>query len=900
MKYALLLPVIVAHIMQSTPAFAFAESSQIQTYTNKYNELTILGQKFSTHRMRTLYSGRGYSSIWFTSAGANRRLQTYLKFIRGTRVDSNTRSLLNVVNDLNSRLDNKIWVSLELVTTQSLLSYLNSQGVTQDTNLLKVLYRAPEDFLNYLKNPKVRTEVVPMARPVETAPLKVRPVHADNEFVQRPAPSSGVGGRMDIQKFTTSYDSLKISGSIIYTDQLRKLYGLRDYRSLWFENGQKSDRISSLLSFVKYQENNGTDVKEFWLPMTSNASMNYEPSKWITLEMLASHVLVTYLNARGVSEYSELNKAINLGTSEFMFYVRNLRNKDGVIPKAIPVEDPQDGPILRARPVNGSLTDIAMPAAPIGVSNSRFANDPVTADVAKFNEVMPQLIFSNSSGRPNTLAAVLRDTLRSSNRHGLNPDDYWGAGMEKVYISQTQGFEQYARYAMLRYVNHLYGGRIDATKIDENLLRFERRNFADYKTLAAMLSASDVNLKSALDSLAPTMPQYKQLMRNLAMLQTLKSDGVWRKILQPKHELKMGQSSLLVAEIRLQLAYLGYQNTGASEIFDESFDALTKDYLKSNGIPSKLDYRFYASMGKSVDERILQVQVNLEKLRWIPRVYRDRFVFINTAAQEINLIDNGLSIMKFRTVNGKAEKPTPSMLQQSKRVILNPTWTVPLRIAAEDKVPLFREDLHNYLKTKNMFILSAGSREYLDVRTLVPEKPLPGEFEYQARLAVYNQKLEKFLSGFTQDTSTNKYYIVQGPGNLNALGVLKFPLQDMNGNPNSADIYLHDTNERELFDNAVRYNSSGCIRLQYPLDFAAELLKGKGWTVDDIKARVPWNDPTAIVAEADTQQSVSLDKPLLVYIVYLTSDQNDDGSVRLFEDFYGLDAKIIEALRASH
>jgi murein L,D-transpeptidase YcbB/YkuD len=218
------------------------------------------------------------------------------------------------------------------------------------------------------------------------------------------------------------------------------------------------------------------------------------------------------------------------------------------------------------------------------------------------------------------------------------------------------------------------------------------------------------------------------------------------------------------------------------------------------------------------------------------------------------------------------------MLQQSKRVILNPTWTVPLRIAAVDKVPLIRAN-PNYLREHNMYVLDANTRQYIDYNYL---------------------NTEDLLRGLSEDPSRNKYYIVQGPGNLNALGVLKFPLQDMNGNLNSSDIFMHDTNERLLFENAVRYNSSGCIRLQYPLEFAAELLKGKGWTVDDIKARVPWNDPSAYVGLENTQQSVSLDKPLLVYIMYMTVDQNDDGSVRLFEDHYGLDAKIVEALKASH
>lgn len=694
------------------------------------------------------------------------------------------------------------------------------------------------------------------------------------QLFQAPLAMARTGDAADIAKFSR-YDNLRISGHLFYTTEIRKLYALRANRSVWFDNGRSNGRLEAYLNYVRRVYDAGQDNREIWIPLTRNFYSTADANTWVTLELVATHSLLTYLNSRGVSDYRDLNAVLSGSIQDFNYYLQHLRLQ-GTQVKPVPVTPPiQISPLPSVTPAPAVTAQ--GPATPIGTSNARYVTDPGNDDVNQFYQANNSSVWTDGYGRPNALAAALRDTLRSAGRHGLNPDDYWDANLESLYQNTQSGngmlFETNATYALLRYVSHLNAGRVDPQQVDSKLFKFSTRKFSDYQTLALIVQGGAANLKNSLDAFAPQIPEYKGLMANITRLQNLKAQGAWKKIGQPAKAVQMGESNPVISSVRQQLANLGYQNVGSGNVYDADFDKLVQSYQAANGLPSKIDYRFWNSFYKSVDDSIQTVSVNMEKLRWVPRNSNNRFAFVNLAAQEIRLLDQNNTLMKFRTVNGRSDRPTPSMIQQTKRVILNPTWTVPPGLAIKDKLPLIRQDA-NYMTLHNMYVFDARANQYImDVSKVN-------------------------LNAFT-DSNNTPYYLVQGPGNQNALGVLKFPLQNLDGSPNADDIYMHDTNERELFPETNRLRSSGCIRLQYPLEFAAELLKDK-MSVDDIKARVPWDDPTQTVSVQQTNQSVSLSKPLIVYVMYLTSEQNDDGSVRIFDDAYGLDAKIVAALNASH
>ena len=121
----------------------------------------------------------------------------------------------------------------------------------------------------------------------------------------------------------------------------------------------------------------------------------------------------------------------------------------------------------------------------------------------------------------------------------------------------------------------------------------------------------------------------------------------------------------------------------------------------------------------------------------------------------------------------------------------------------------------------------------------------------------------------------------QPPGPRNALGRVKIEM------PNQWAIYLHDTPSQALFGRPARAFSHGCIRTQNVRDFAALLLAPTGgWDRGDIDRAV----------ETNRNQSVSLARPVPVYIAYFTAAATSDGDIVTYNDVYGRDAPVRQAL----
>jgi murein L,D-transpeptidase YcbB/YkuD len=193
-------------------------------------------------------------------------------------------------------------------------------------------------------------------------------------------------------------------------------------------------------------------------------------------------------------------------------------------------------------------------------------------------------------------------------------------------------------------------------------------------------------------------------------------------------------------------------------------------------------------------------------------------------------------------------------------VNLNPYWTVPWSIATKDKLPKIKED-PEYLSKNRMILIDGKTEEEVDPSTINCES--------------VNSRSMSFL-------------IRQLPGPENALGVVKFPLQ------NPWAIFMHDTNEKQLFGEANRHRSSGCVRLEKPLDLAAYLLRDQPeWSLENILNFVPL---THEQYATEIDKKVFLTQPIPVYFLYLTAEQLETGEVRFVDDVYGQDLRLSKAI----
>jgi L,D-transpeptidase YcbB len=237
-------------------------------------------------------------------------------------------------------------------------------------------------------------------------------------------------------------------------------------------------------------------------------------------------------------------------------------------------------------------------------------------------------------------------------------------------------------------------------------------------------------------------------------------------------------------------------------------------------------------------ERRRQVELNLERWRWLPESLGEKYIEVNIPAYELEVVEHGVPTLAMRVVVGKPYLPTPAFSDEIERLVLNPAWHVPSSIVASEILPAIEKD-PGYLDKENMEIVG-GSGRTLQVR--------------------------------------------QRPGPGNSLGQVKFDL------PNRWNVYLHDTPADRLFARVTRSLSHGCIRLERPLDLATLLLAGeKGWSRERIEEAIARGATLA----------VPLAQPVPVHIVYWTAWVGRDGELRFRDDPYRVDAKLAQALRSA-
>jgi len=298
-------------------------------------------------------------------------------------------------------------------------------------------------------------------------------------------------------------------------------------------------------------------------------------------------------------------------------------------------------------------------------------------------------------------------------------------------------------------------------------------------------------------------------------------------------------------------------DAGDPELYDEGLEAAVESFQKRHGLDPDgvVGAATAAVLNVSAEDRLKQVRANLERWRWITKDLGERYVLVNVASFQAGVFEEGRAVMSMEAIVGKAYRQTPDFSGRMSTVTLNPTWTVPPKLAREDILPKIRKD-PAYLAKQGIRVFenwSEGARE-ID----------PAEVDW-TRI----------------DAERLSYKFRQDPGPRNALGRVVFHF------PNKFDVYIHDTPERWLFSRAVRDFSSGCIRIERPLDLAAYLLRDDpDWTREKL---------TEAIDSGETKV-IRLRDPLGVHILYWTAWLGADGRIQFRQDIYLRDAALVRAL----
>ncbi len=403
--------------------------------------------------------------------------------------------------------------------------------------------------------------------------------------------------------------------------------------------------------------------------------------------------------------------------------------------------------------------------------------------------------------------------------------------------------------ASLHYARQISGGQFEPGRLSlYNDIKPESANADEVlKVLADTPSPADY-----LSSLAPKNPQYAIFKSELAKLDTSSPSTLAPIAAGPI--IKPGKADARIPSIRTRLAALGYiGGTISGGVDAEKLDQdlvigvmafQTASKMKPNGT---IDAATLKALNKdeAADHRA-KLLANMERLRWLPKNLGARYVFVNQAAFDVNLMDGGKSTWKSRVIVGQPTKQTYAFSDQIQTVVFNPKWGVPASIIVNEYGPKMRKD-RNYLD-RNGFIVTDLKGNEID-----------------------SQSVDWWHIGITPN-----FGIQQPAGGDNALGELKFLF------PNGHDIYMHDTPTKKLFADSVRAYSHGCVRVQNPREFAQILL---GWNKDQVEKGLAIEDT----------HSVQLPQKVPVHLTYFTAWTDDTGKVQYYDDIYGRDGAMAKA-----
>jgi murein L,D-transpeptidase YcbB/YkuD len=408
----------------------------------------------------------------------------------------------------------------------------------------------------------------------------------------------------------------------------------------------------------------------------------------------------------------------------------------------------------------------------------------------------------------------------------------------------------------------LCGSQLVHGQVDPETFQSEWFIKGRIEDLAAALEKglADKDIPGALDLLRPNHAVYRGLMKAFRTTRIAAAAGGWPAF-PPGPKLKKGDWSLRVEALRNCLEARGDLTLSErieSAFFDAELEDGVKAFQRRHGLEPDgvVGAGTEAALNVPADVRLTQILANLERWRWITQDLGERYILINVADFRVGVFEGAREVLSMPAIVGSAYRRTPEFSGKLTYIEINPTWTVPPKLVREDILPKVRKD-PGYLKEK-------GIRVFRDWSEGAPE--------IDAEAVDWSQ--------FRDDALSFKFR--QDPGPRNSLGRIKFIF------PNKFDVYLHDTPDRGLFARAARDLSSGCIRLEKPMDLAEYILR------DDPN----WSREKILAALADsTTRVIPLRKPIGVHLLYWTAWLADDGRVQFRGDVYQRDAALSEALR---
>lgn len=467
-------------------------------------------------------------------------------------------------------------------------------------------------------------------------------------------------------------------------------------------------------------------------------------------------------------------------------------------------------------------------------------------------------------------------SLCDAEREGLRPADYRLGELRRTLeqLRPSLDKERPEAFAVLdleltrRFLDYgadLLGGRLDPKAVaGEWYIRARRSSIEG--TLRGALLVED--FQGIVAPLRPQLPGYAELVKALAGYREILADGGWPTV-PAGRRLRGGDRGARVAVLRRRLRITGDLSgpAGRKPVYNRAVARAVARFQARHGIPvdGMVGAATLAALNVPVQVRIRQIELSLERYRWLPSEFGGRYIYVNIPDYKLYAYNAGKPELTMRVVVGdEYRNATPVFADSMTFVVFRPYWYVPHRILVREILPKVRKK-RSYLWRNHFEVVDA---------------------KRQSRV-LNSRRINWSRVDF------RKVRVRQRAGSpTNPLGLVKFMF------PNQFAVYLHDTPTPKLFDQPNRTLSHGCVWVEKPVELADYVLAGQDdWNQQKIREAMATAPSESEGGRVDGH-TVTLHQPLPVYIVYFTAFVRD-GILNFRPDPYGNDREAMARLGKS-
>ena len=493
---------------------------------------------------------------------------------------------------------------------------------------------------------------------------------------------------------------------------------------------------------------------------------------------------------------------------------------------------------------------------------------PILADIYKQKTFTPQW---SSSQKWLTQGDSLLLLIENAKLFGLFPTDYHShqlSVIKKLFAKdvfkdkETQDAASWARAdlmlsdALISIFHDIKLGRLPTDSITLRKDSVLTEEFISSKFNAA---ASGLSLEVILSTLEPKHQGYRELKE---AIRDFLDKADFNPITQISFPNKNQQE--LRAAVAKRLFETGYIDSTFTEIDSLRLTSILKRFQKDKklAIDGKIGAQTIRMLNLSDLEKFNHIAITMDRYKMLPDSLPEKFIWVNIPSYSLKLISHDTLVLSSKVVVGKPKTRTPVLTSAVSEMITYPQWTIPASIIEKEILPGLKKDTA-YLRKKGYMLLNGK-----------------------------NEEVSPDSVNWTRYKKTIPFKVIQGSGDDNALGVLKFNFN------NNYSVYLHDTNQRSFFDNDSRALSHGCVRVQEWQKMAYYIMNNENSLSTSSKLKPIPVDSLTHWLEIKEKHSIPIRSKVPVFIRYFTCEVND-GQISFFEDIYDEDKKMIELLFAN-